>query len=210
MIRNNLAILMSERGMKNSVLASRTGISKNTISSTAQNDGKMIQLETINKLCQVLGVTPSDFFLYTPYDVDIEVSVNELKTKISLNSVYQLNSFLVTSVDIDLILTVKKGGNTLDTYVFEIPNYKETNLFIDSFLDLDFKYSGDDINQLTDFWSQIPTPFVGDLKKEICKEIDDKVREHFNKEELPYDIDLAPLLKSLVVMITITDLEIPF
>ena len=61
MIRNNLSILMSERNMKNSYLSAKTGISKNTISATSSNDGKMIQLETINKICQVLEVSPCEF-----------------------------------------------------------------------------------------------------------------------------------------------------
>lgn len=210
MIRNNLAILMSERGIKNSVLSARTGISKNTISSTAQNDGKMIQLETINKICQVLGVTPSDFFIYTPYDIDIEVSMNEFETKGSLNSSYQPSSFIITSIDCDLILTVKKSGNILDTFVFEIADFNETDLVSNKFLSLEFEFSGNDITQLSNFWSQIPTPFVGDLKKEIENKIINTVKDYIKKEELPHDVDLSPLINSLIFVITVIDLEIPY
>lgn len=69
MIRNNLAALLAENGIKITRLAADTGLSRNTITSTAQNDGKMIQLETINLICQRLQISPTDFFEYLPFDL---------------------------------------------------------------------------------------------------------------------------------------------
>ncbi|WP_369689692.1 helix-turn-helix domain-containing protein [Lentilactobacillus kosonis] len=36
-------------------------LSRNTITSTSQNDTKMIQIETVNALCQYLEIAPKDF-----------------------------------------------------------------------------------------------------------------------------------------------------
>ncbi len=74
MIRNRLKELMAERGLKASRIANDIeNLSRNTINSTVNNNGKMIQFETINLLCQYLGVTPNDFFEYLPFDVDVAV-----------------------------------------------------------------------------------------------------------------------------------------
>jgi DNA-binding Xre family transcriptional regulator len=66
LIKNNLAVLMAKKQRRVNELANETNLSRHTITTTAQNDGKMIQLNTINKLCQALEVTPGDFFEYEP------------------------------------------------------------------------------------------------------------------------------------------------
>lgn len=80
MIRNRLKELMAERGLKASRVANDIeNLSRNTINSTVNNNGKMIQFETVNSLCQYLGVTPNEFFEYLPFDVDVSISSdNEL------------------------------------------------------------------------------------------------------------------------------------
>ena len=78
MIRNRLKELMVESHLKASRVANDIdNLSRNTINSTVSNKGKMIQLETINSLCQYLGVTPDDFFEYLPFDVNVSVSSDE-------------------------------------------------------------------------------------------------------------------------------------
>lgn len=78
MIRNRLKELMAESHLKASRVANDIdNLSRNTINSTVNNKGKMIQLETINSLCQYLGVTPDDFFEYLPFDVHISISSDE-------------------------------------------------------------------------------------------------------------------------------------
>lgn len=70
MIRNRLKELMDVRGLKATRIANDiSNLSRNTINSTVNNNGKMIQFETVNLLCQYLGVTPSEFFEYLPFDV---------------------------------------------------------------------------------------------------------------------------------------------
>lgn len=80
MIRNRLAELLAERKLKISRVANDIpNLSRNTITSTASNETKMIQIETINSLCQYLEITPSDFFEYIPFDVKFSASLNRVK-----------------------------------------------------------------------------------------------------------------------------------
>ncbi len=74
MIRNRLKELMDVRGLKATRIANDiNNLSRNTINSTVSNSGKMIQFETVDLLCQYLGVTPKDFFEYLPFDVLVTV-----------------------------------------------------------------------------------------------------------------------------------------
>ncbi|MBO1306530.1 helix-turn-helix transcriptional regulator [Enterococcus sp. 669A] len=166
MIRNNLSILMSERGVKNSTLSFKTGISKNTISSTAQNDGKMIQLETINKICQVLDVTPDMFFSYLPYDLKFSTILSNVKVNGYKNDKNRVDKIIVSDLDLDLFVQVLEKNSVTNTFDFECSQetewdlcdpYDIRKLHIKSNLDTEF----------AKFWEAIPTPFQTDLKKEI-------------------------------------------
>ncbi|MEE6716132.1 helix-turn-helix transcriptional regulator [Schleiferilactobacillus harbinensis] len=63
-IRNNLAVLLAERGIKARTVSEDTGIARSTLSSLVNQRSKMIQLSTLNTLCEYLHVTPAEFFLY--------------------------------------------------------------------------------------------------------------------------------------------------
>lgn len=77
MIRNRLKELMDVRGLKATRIANDiNNLSRNTINSTVSNSGKMIQFETVNLLCQYLGVTPKEFFEYLPFDVLVSVDAD--------------------------------------------------------------------------------------------------------------------------------------
>lgn len=74
MIQSRLSVLMAERGLKISDLYEETGISKTTLMAIAENNGKGVQFDTVDKLCNFLGVTPCDFFDYSPYIVETQTS----------------------------------------------------------------------------------------------------------------------------------------
>ncbi|HAR7543248.1 TPA: XRE family transcriptional regulator [Staphylococcus aureus] len=74
MIQNRLSVLMAERGLKISDLYEETGISKTTLMAVAENTGKGVQFDTVDKLCNFLGVTPCEFFDYSPYIVETKKS----------------------------------------------------------------------------------------------------------------------------------------
>lgn len=71
MIINNLAKIMRLKNIKASRMFVETKISRSTISGLSKNSTKMIQIETINTLCNYLGITPNEFFSYTPYNFEM-------------------------------------------------------------------------------------------------------------------------------------------
>ncbi|AMW23490.1 MULTISPECIES: helix-turn-helix domain-containing protein [Staphylococcus] len=73
MIQSRLSVLMAERGLKISDLYEETGISKTTLMAIAENNGKGVQFDTVDKLCNFLGVTPCEFFEYSPYLVSFQM-----------------------------------------------------------------------------------------------------------------------------------------
>lgn len=63
-MKNKLAVLMAERGLKIADLYRDTGISKTTLMQIANNTGKGIQYETLEKLLDYFDISPNDFFGY--------------------------------------------------------------------------------------------------------------------------------------------------
>ena len=116
MIRNKLASILADRGIKISRAAMELpNISRNTITNTASNNGKMIQLETIDTLCQYLNITPAEFFEYLPFDL-------EFHTDITKNDAYTDELFDFIKIDPD--------GINFDFYVNQITyNGKPNTLY---------------------------------------------------------------------------------
>jgi DNA-binding Xre family transcriptional regulator len=77
MLRNNLAILLAERQLKITRVANDTGISRTTLTALVQNENKMIQNETINKLCRYLNTSPTFFFEFIPMDFSFSFELTE-------------------------------------------------------------------------------------------------------------------------------------
>lgn len=75
MLINNLNSIMKQRNIKVSVLSLRTGISRNSLYPIIKNEVSMLQMDTIDKICQVLDVTPDDFFEYSPYNVSFDFEI---------------------------------------------------------------------------------------------------------------------------------------
>lgn len=79
MIGYNLSVLLAERGLNVSKVSKDTGLSRITLSAIVNNTGQGVQLETLNRLCDYLRITPSELFLYVPFDINICVdSSNEI------------------------------------------------------------------------------------------------------------------------------------
>ncbi|ABF38849.1 TPA: helix-turn-helix transcriptional regulator [Streptococcus pyogenes] len=107
LIKNRLAELLAQRQLKITKVAKDTGISRNTITATAQNDGTMIKLETIDILCNYLGVTPAEFFEFIPVLFDLEVMTTLFEVDYHKNGVYEFAGFdsILYKSDIFLDLT---------------------------------------------------------------------------------------------------------
>lgn len=63
-MKNKLAVLMAERGLKIADLYRDTGISKTTLMQIANNKGKGIQYATLEKLLDYFDISPNEFFGY--------------------------------------------------------------------------------------------------------------------------------------------------
>jgi len=112
MIRNRLAALIAERGLKITRVAKDTGISRNTITSIAQNDSEMMRMETINTLCKYLGITPCEFYEYEPLDIDFFIEVNSCQYTIKdqQSDAFDIENHInITNADIDVIMEVNKN-----------------------------------------------------------------------------------------------------
>lgn len=72
MLRNNLAKLMIDRGISATQLFTDTGIARSTISKISNNNTDKISSQTIDKLCNYLEVSPTEFFDFWPYEVKVK------------------------------------------------------------------------------------------------------------------------------------------
>lgn len=183
MIRNNLALLMTQKRRRVNELANATGISRNTITSTAQNNGKMIQLSTINKLCQSLDVTPTDFFEYVPFDFDYTFDEGELVP----DEDYAAGKPLCYSSS--LFINVSENNNRIDS--IELQGYTEYEGFYDrNTIMLGTDLHPSDLNQLkklNTYLDKMSVSFVSDIKKDIEKVVEAKLQEG-NKTKVHSDL----------------------
>ena len=184
---------MSERKMKNTTLSVKTGISKNTISSISQNDVKMIQLETINKICQALQVDPSMFFSYLPFDLEFIFDFNELKIEQHFLEPFTLENITIDKIDVDLVIKCISSSNS--EYTFYNFHMKSDNSYtIEAFPFSDMPHisvyfeADDEENRksFADLWKSIPIPFQIDLsdlleksfQKSLSLEIDNYLKNN--------------------------------
>lgn len=79
MIKSNLAVILAERGIKITDLANVTGISRTTLTALYYNQGKGIQFDTLDKLCNFLGISPGELLLHINFKVDVK-EIEELSS----------------------------------------------------------------------------------------------------------------------------------
>jgi putative transcriptional regulator len=68
MIENRLRVLCAERRISLRQLAQRAGLHETTIYRFADDRNTMISKATLAAVCEELGVTPGDVFIYKPGD----------------------------------------------------------------------------------------------------------------------------------------------
>ena len=66
MIKNHLPVLLAERRLKVADLIRMTDISKSTMHKIYNDQTSRIDFETIDKICEALGVQVGDIFEYVP------------------------------------------------------------------------------------------------------------------------------------------------
>lgn len=71
MINIKIAEIMGKRKLTKKAVADATGIRPNTVSLLWQGTTKRLDIEQLDKLCQVLHCQPGELFEYIPDDKDI-------------------------------------------------------------------------------------------------------------------------------------------
>ncbi len=202
MIRNRLAALMGERGLKITRVAKDTGISRNSITSIAQNDSEMIRMETINTLCKYLGVTPCEFYEYEPIDFDFSVFLNSFNYYLENEFIYSYIG--VSGIDIEVILDVDSSHQKQsfdlkcslamskkfaleepDTPIqlkIEFENESEKSVFInESYNKINSSFHQDIYNKLIEV-------LESELKRQILSELNDTLFDINQKQALEKSI----------------------
>ncbi|QEA32115.1 helix-turn-helix domain-containing protein [Secundilactobacillus malefermentans] len=115
MITNKLSVLMAERNLKATRIASDTGIARSTLTGLTSENSKMIQFETINTLCQYLGTDPSGFFEYTPIDVHFDIEVTNIEAFNRINSESLNWNTGISDYSADVFVKFTDRGNHIKT-----------------------------------------------------------------------------------------------
>ena len=66
MLRNRLKILLAERDLSIKDVVNATGLTRPSISNMVNNPMANIATDNIDKLCNYLGVTPTEFWEFKP------------------------------------------------------------------------------------------------------------------------------------------------
>lgn len=66
MIKNQLKHILVDENMSLLELSKRADVHYTTLYNFAQDETKTIHKETLDKVCQTLGVQPGDIFVYMP------------------------------------------------------------------------------------------------------------------------------------------------
>ncbi|BFT97314.1 MAG: helix-turn-helix transcriptional regulator [Staphylococcus epidermidis] len=206
MIRNRLAEIMFERDIKVVRLSKETGISRNTITNTASNNSEMLQLNTINKICKFLNITPCDFFEYIPVDIELTFLEDE---KIELVEIYSKEYLLQPKFNCDLLIDIKERENSysFDTQIkidtsnvlsnFPTPDFMEDD-YQEKHIDIEIVfYSVEDKENFVEQFNKIPKQF----KKMIYNDLIDQYRKfllsYFKPNDNPFIISNHQLVKDM-------------
>lgn len=172
MLKSNLSVLMAERGLKIAKVYEDTGISKTTLMALSDSTGKGVQFDTVDKLCNYLGVTPAEFFAYVPVIWDMSTSKRE----------NDMHDYIV----ITLKNSKLKKSYQLGTYFYSAENYDfpiENEKF-DLWMKVDLEQS--DAYDDDDFFGMIeafPITFENDFYNEIVNLCEDILKSYMNNNE---------------------------
>lgn len=192
MIRNRLAALMGERGLKITRVAKDTGISRNSITSISQNDSEMIRMETINTLCKYLGVTPCEFYEYEPVDINFSIYINTFKYYVTdgMTDAFTSAHYIdISSVDVDVIMDVEKQQQTksFDLHCSLIKKEKfclsdpvDFNSGID--LKIEFENEIEKNTFIDETYNKINPSFHQDVYNNLIDKLTNEMRSYLNND----------------------------
>ncbi|TDM23480.1 helix-turn-helix domain-containing protein [Macrococcoides canis] len=166
MLKSNLSVLMAERGMKIADLHEKTNISKTTLMALADNTGKGVQFDTVDKLCVFFGVTPKEFFSYSPYILSfnrkkdkeaLDIIALTVKTK-HYSKTFYLSYWLRSARDYEFPLSDHNYDIWLSLHIEESDSY--------------------DSLELLNIIKSLPVTFESDLIMKLVNVTREIIREH--------------------------------
>lgn len=182
MIRNNLAKLMLERNLKATQVSNRTKIARSTLSRISNNASEKIEYSTINSLCDVLKVTPCEFFEYLPLNDSFTFEIgNTLTTKA------EYSKGMPMEYEVFAFINFTEYGESCDS--IEYTGTATMIPFIDSYeMIISLKA---DKNADTSIFNKIPISFQNDIIERLRKYIENQEKENFTYTDFFLDIELT-------------------
>ena len=107
MIKNNFNELVAQRKLKITRISNDTGISRPTLNALTRDDGKGIQYDTLNTLCNYFNITPCEFFDYIPYEFTIKIIDTDNEVIKDLN--YNENNLNIREYELFINVLNTKG-----------------------------------------------------------------------------------------------------
>ena len=176
MIRYNLNKLLGERNLKISKVFVDTGISRSTLTKIVNNQSSMVQTETIDKLCQYLKVSPSDFFEYIPIEIDVNSFLNEFNefSKLGLDLIIKIKDTF-HNIEKEFVYTINENEKSKDN-IF-VSNEWYSNSLNQSIKVLEINFPVD----FKDFVTEITNNNYG-FSNDIYEKIKDNIKETVETE----------------------------
>ncbi|MCW6665497.1 helix-turn-helix transcriptional regulator [Aerococcaceae bacterium NML191219] len=140
-----------------------TKVTRPTLTAIVQNNGKGIQFETLNTLCNYLNVTPCEFFSYIPYD--FEYNVLDFEEKHSNNENW-------IGVKFDFFITIKdKKGVLVNSFSFTcVGNLVFEGVVLDTeinHLTFNFSTSDSDFDELSRFFDKLDPSWIYTVRDDV-------------------------------------------
>lgn len=186
MIHNNLSVLLAERNIKITRVAKDTGISRSTITAIAQNDSKMIQMETIDTLCRYLNISPQDFFEFVPINIEINVFPKENNFILTYNYGDPILNYYAFDLYIDV-----QVENTKETFSLSgerDTDFKLNNLYDGSRFEVCLKFDNDSDKQK--YFTYILPRLNYTFQSELTKKINAAIESDFKLQLKEYFSDM--------------------
>ncbi|MGX7777261.1 helix-turn-helix domain-containing protein [Streptococcus pluranimalium] len=196
MLRNNLAKLMIDRGISATQMFNDTGIARSTISKISNNNTDKISLETIDRICNYLEVTPKDFFDFLAYEVKIHCGFDNFDSLSSVKETHKDSGDFEEPAWLSISFyrgkDVKHSFDYAFTYKGEFePSYPFDEGYMFYLKDM----IGDSSNSSTDIFEQIPVQF----KNSILENVKTKLSEYFDvSEESTTIADFDPIVLEIL------------
>lgn len=169
MLANRLNTLLAERQLTIKQVVDETGISRSSISNIVNNPSANISTEVIDTLCRYLEISPTDFFIYAPYDIRIAIDGDELYFDVVDKKQEKIYSLY-------LIISDNEWGMESDQHLDKF------DLFFD-IKNEDYDYN----NEMEQVYEDLPVTFQTMITNEVLKKASEllKNKQKISSLEIP-------------------------